>query len=220
MNRELTVFQMESVQRTSQFSTPICSQRCLLLWLSLTDRVKWLHSWKSSTLSTNTGGRSTRYSIVFIFDSSYNFIDLFPIKTSQRTPALSISDVISTKLTSKANRHLQDPINILTSHIPPWLTQIANAWYIAAKTDKIFNLKHHKLNDMLLLICCSPFLFSFDTRHMLFYAESFDRDRAMQRLNDSDTASDASPADARNRIAPRIEKKRVSEAILLNYYQL
>ena len=57
------------------------------------------------------------------------------------------------------------------------------------------------------LLCCSPFLLPFDTRQMLFYAESFDRDRAMQRLQDS--LPDGAPAETSDRVTPRLEKKKV-----------
>ena len=55
---------------------------------------------------------------------------------------------------------------------------------------------------------CSPFLLPFDTRQMLFYAESFDRDRAMQRLQDS--LPDGAPNESNDRVAPRLEKRKVS----------
>ena len=47
----------------------------------------------------------------------------------------------------------QDPLVIMTGNLPPWLAQIAT-------------------------VC--PFLFPFETRHLLFYATAFDRDRAPQ----------------------------------------
>lgn len=47
----------------------------------------------------------------------------------------------------------QDPLVIMTGNLPPWLAQIAT-------------------------VC--PFLFPFETRHLLFYATAFDRDRALQ----------------------------------------
>jgi len=46
----------------------------------------------------------------------------------------------------------------MTGNLPAWLQQIGNA---------------------------CPFLFPFETRQMLFYSTSFDRDRALQRLLDS-----------------------------------
>lgn len=41
---------------------------------------------------------------------------------------------------------------------------------------------------------------------MLFYSTAFDRDRAMQRLQDS--TPDAAPADTSERVAPRLDKKK------------
>lgn len=61
------------------------------------------------------------------------------------------------KIAAKANRQLQDPLVIMTANLPKWLHQIATA---------------------------CPFLFPFETRQLLFYATSFDRDRALQRLLD------------------------------------
>ena len=56
------------------------------------------------------------------------------------------------------NRQLQDPIIIMTSNLPVWLKEVATA---------------------------CPFLFPFETRQLLFYVTSFDRDRALLRLLDS-----------------------------------
>ena len=54
----------------------------------------------------------------------------------------------------------------------------------------------------------SPFLLPFDTRQMLFYATAFDRDRAMLRLQD--TAQDTAPSDSQERVAPRLERRKVT----------
>ncbi len=61
----------------------------------------------------------------------------------------------------------------------------------------------------------SPFLLPFDARQMLFYATAFDRDRAMQRLQD--TSQDPSPADTQERVAPRLERRKVNMNLLLHY---
>ena len=42
---------------------------------------------------------------------------------------------------------------------------------------------------------------------MLFYATTFDRDRAMQRLQDS--SQDPLPSDGNERVAPRLERRKV-----------
>ena len=52
----------------------------------------------------------------------------------------------------------QDPIIIMTSNLPTWLKEIAS-------------------------VC--PFLFPFETRQLLFYVTSFDRDRALLRYKTS-----------------------------------
>ena len=54
----------------------------------------------------------------------------------------------------------------------------------------------------------SPFLLPFESRQMLFYTTSFDRDRAMQRLQDS--IPEAAPSDTSDRVAPRLERRKVN----------
>ena len=71
---------------------------------------------------------------------------------------LPATEFINTKLTAKVNRQLQDPIVIMTSNLPTWLKDIG---------------------------CVCPFLFPFETRQLLFYVTSFDRDRALLRLLDA-----------------------------------
>ena len=73
-------------------------------------------------------------------------------------PVLPVTEFINTKLTAKVNRQLQDPIVIMTSNLPTWLKDIG---------------------------CVCPFLFPFETRQLLFYVTSFDRDRALLRLLDA-----------------------------------
>lgn len=104
---------------------------------------------------------------------------LFFQESSHLSPILSPSEFISFKLTAKANRQLQDPLVIMTGNLPAWLAEIAAA---------------------------APFLFPFDTRQMLFYATSFDRDRAMMRLQDNN--ADSTVTDTSDRVAPRLERKR------------
>jgi E3 ubiquitin-protein ligase TRIP12 len=52
-------------------------------------------------------------------------------------------------------RQLQDPIVIMTSNLPTWLKDIGQ-------------------------VC--PFLFPFETRQLLFYVTSFDRDRSVDNM--------------------------------------
>ncbi|XP_025078831.1 E3 ubiquitin-protein ligase TRIP12-like isoform X3 [Pomacea canaliculata] len=94
-------------------------------------------------------------------------------------PVLSSSEFISSKLTAKATRQLQDPLIIMTGNLPNWLSEIGNA---------------------------APFLFPFDTRQLLFYATAFDRDRAMMRLQ-QDSSSDSTAHD-NERVAPRLDRRR------------
>ncbi|XP_020285612.1 E3 ubiquitin-protein ligase TRIP12 isoform X2 [Pseudomyrmex gracilis] len=92
---------------------------------------------------------------------------------------LSPQDFINTKIAAKASRQLQDPLVIMTGNLPSWLQQIAT-------------------------VC--PFLFPFETRQLLLYATSFDRDRALQRLLDS--APELSGSDSQERVTPRLERRK------------
>ena len=68
----------------------------------------------------------------------------------------------------------------MTGNLPPWLAQIATA---------------------------CPFLFPFETRHLLFYATAFDRDRALQRLMDSSPEL-MSGGDSSERVTPRLDRRK------------
>ncbi|XP_029661047.1 E3 ubiquitin-protein ligase TRIP12 isoform X3 [Formica exsecta] len=96
---------------------------------------------------------------------------------------LSPQDFINNKIAAKASRQLQDPLVIMTGNLPSWLQQIATVW----------------------LVQC-PFLFPFETRQLLLYATSFDRDRALQRLLDS--APELSGSDSQERVTPRLERRK------------
>lgn len=67
----------------------------------------------------------------------------------------------------------------MTGNLPTWLQEIATS---------------------------CPFLFPFETRHLLFYAISFDRDRALQRL--IDTTPDLNSADTSERVTPRLDRRK------------
>lgn len=93
---------------------------------------------------------------------------------------ISTTEFINSKLTAKANRQLQDPLVIMTGNIPTWLTELGKS---------------------------CPFFFPFDTRQMLFYVTAFDRDRAMQRL--LDTNPEINQSDSQDsRVAPRLDRKK------------
>lgn len=94
-------------------------------------------------------------------------------------PAVPPQDFINMKLTAKANRQLQDPLVIMTGNLPPWLSSLANA---------------------------CPFLFPFETRHLLFYVTCFDRDRALQRL--LDTTPGLNSSDSSERVTPRLDRRK------------
>nr|XP_022913625.1 E3 ubiquitin-protein ligase TRIP12 isoform X2 [Onthophagus taurus] len=94
-------------------------------------------------------------------------------------PILPTSDFLNVKIAAKASRQLQDPLVIMTGNLPNWLQQIAS-------------------------VC--PFLFPFETRQLLFYATSFDRDRALQRL--LDMAPELTSSDSQERVTPRLDRRK------------
>ncbi len=79
---------------------------------------------------------------------------IYPSSSAYCGPLVHPGEFVNTKLTAKVNRQLQDPIIIMTSNLPGWLREVAMA---------------------------CPFLFPFETRQLLFYVTSFDRDRALLR---------------------------------------
>lgn len=89
------------------------------------------------------------------------------------------SEFVHLKIAAKASRQLQDPLVIMTGNLPQWLQQIAAA---------------------------CPFLFPFETRQLLFYAISFDRDRALQRL--LETTPDLNSSDSSERVTPRLDRRK------------
>ncbi len=96
------------------------------------------------------------------------------------------SEFINSKLTAKANRQLQDPLVIMTGHLPRWLPDLMSS---------------------------CPFLFPFETRLMYFYMSSLDRDRAMQKLIDLNgdlmTNSWQQDSNSQNeRIVPKLDRKK------------
>ncbi|XP_040569275.1 E3 ubiquitin-protein ligase TRIP12 [Lepeophtheirus salmonis] len=95
-------------------------------------------------------------------------------------PLIPQQDFINPKLTAKVNRQLQDPIIIMTSNLPNWLKDIASS---------------------------CPFLFPFETRQLLFYVTSFDRDRALLRLLDSIPELGATDA-GQERVTPDLDRKK------------
>ncbi|XP_048518529.1 E3 ubiquitin-protein ligase TRIP12 isoform X1 [Dendroctonus ponderosae] len=94
-------------------------------------------------------------------------------------PILAATEFINPKIAAKASRQLQDPLVIMTGNLPNWLHQIATS---------------------------CPFLFQFETRQLLFYATSFDRDRALQRL--LDMAPELSSSDSQERVTPRLDRRK------------
>lgn len=88
-------------------------------------------------------------------------------------------EFINNKLTAKATRQLQDPLVIMTGNLPSWLANLAQA---------------------------CPFVFPFECRQLLFYTTTFDRDRAMMKLQES--LPDLATSDSSDRVMPRLDKKK------------
>ncbi|KAF3427646.1 hypothetical protein E2986_08391 [Frieseomelitta varia] len=75
--------------------------------------------------------------------------------------------------------------------------------------NKIAAKASRQLQDPLVIMTGNlpfPFLFPFETRQLLLYATSFDRDRALQRLLDS--APELSGSDSQERVTPRLERRK------------
>ncbi|KAI4466325.1 e3 ubiquitin-protein ligase trip12 [Holotrichia oblita] len=102
---------------------------------------------------------------------------LYPLL--EHKPILPSTEFLNIKIAAKASRQLQDPLVIMTGNLPNWLQQIAT-------------------------VC--PFLFPFETRQLLFYATSFDRDRALQRL--LDMTPELSSTDSQERVTPRLDRRK------------
>ena len=100
---------------------------------------------------------------------------------------INANEFVNSKITAKANRQLQDPLVIMTGHLPKWLPELIKS--------------------------CS-YLFPFETRLMFFYASSFDRDRAMQKLLDSNSeigsSNTSDGANSSERLVPKLERKKKS----------
>ncbi|KAG5670792.1 hypothetical protein PVAND_001031 [Polypedilum vanderplanki] len=94
----------------------------------------------------------------------------------KQTQIIDQAEFINSKISTKVIRQLQDPLIIMTGSLPNWLKDLA--------------------------ISC-PFLFPFETRHLLFYVTSFDRDRALQRV--IDTTPDLI---SKREILPRLNRQK------------
>ena len=97
-----------------------------------------------------------------------------------------MQEFVNTKLTAKANRQLQDPLVIMTGHLPKWLPELMRT--------------------------CA-FLFPFETRLMYFYVSSLDRDRAMHKLIELNAdlgvpSSQTTDSNHNERIVPKLDRKK------------
>jgi len=102
---------------------------------------------------------------------------LYPPRGGPLDPPVPAALFVNDKVTAKVNRQLQDPLVILTGEVGDWVGEVVYA---------------------------CPFLVPFETRLLLFYAVSFDRDRAIQRLQD--LHPELVPSD--DQITPRLERRK------------
>lgn len=93
---------------------------------------------------------------------------------------------------------LLDPIVVMTANISNWLKELAVKWYVCVCTRVLVCVFVYGMYLCMRACVCvyvytftttthfypiySPFLFPFECRQMLFYSISFDRDRALLRL--------------------------------------
>lgn len=118
----------------------------------------------------------------------------FLTKTQSTDYLIAPSEFINPKLAAKANRQLQDPLVVMTGHLPRWLPDLMSSL---------------------------QFVFPFETRLMYFYVSGLDRDRAMQKLidmnafdllavghADATTTGSSSGTHATDRLKPRLEKRK------------
>lgn len=81
-----------------------------------------------------------------------------------------------------------------------------NCYSVVSTTKFIIVYSCQFCSIIIFSIVYSPFLFPFETRQLLLYATSFDRDRALQRLLDS--APELSGSDSQERVTPRLERRK------------
>jgi len=148
---------------------------------SITKAETFLHSiLNEKTLKIDDLSSEPIFLLRILHALSFRWFDL--IESSTKTSLVDKSEFYSTKLTSKVNRQLQDPLSILMSEIPSW----------------IVDLPHQ-----------CRFLFPFETRQMLFYPCAFDRERALQRLLENNDLFHRPDPQDRQTIGPRLERRKV-----------
>ncbi|KFD55832.1 hypothetical protein M513_03271 [Trichuris suis] len=94
-------------------------------------------------------------------------------------PLLPLSTFHVSKIAAKIHRQMQDPMVVITNHIPDWVEQIA------------------------------PFVLPFDARIALFGTIALDQDRALQRILENSADSSISASSSSERLTPRIERRKV-----------
>lgn len=87
-----------------------------------------------------------------------------------------------------------------------YLKRMAVAGYALFSLNWLSVKLGSSLTIIVLNCVSSPFLLPFETRQLLFYATSFDRDRALQRL--LDTTPDLTSTDSSERVTPKLDRRK------------
>ncbi|XP_026660129.2 E3 ubiquitin-protein ligase UPL3-like [Phoenix dactylifera] len=94
-------------------------------------------------------------------------------------------EFISSKLTPKLARQIQDPLALCSGSLPSWCYQMTKA---------------------------SPFLFPFETRRLYFYSTAFGLSRALHRLQQQQSADSHSSSSEREVRVGRLQRQKVRVA--------
>ncbi|KAH7446550.1 hypothetical protein KP509_01G061600 [Ceratopteris richardii] len=97
-------------------------------------------------------------------------------------PVVSQEEFLSTKLTPKLARQMQDALALCSGGLPAWCSQLTRA---------------------------CPFLFPFETRRQYFYATAFGLSRALQRLQQLQSADNPSASNERELRIGRLQRQKV-----------
>jgi E3 ubiquitin-protein ligase TRIP12 len=167
-----------------------CSSGKSLLKLSLDESISSILTINDLSLNAISLLHILNALNLFWYDLYYHTNTMNSHPTSSLT-LISRHYFVSSKLTSKVNRQLQDPVVLMMGHMPSWITEMGYK--------------------------CS-FLFPFETRQMIFYPCAFDRERAMQRLIDGSELftqqqqqqqQQHNESTDRQSVGPRIERKKI-----------
>ncbi|MCO5580943.1 hypothetical protein L7F22_034817 [Adiantum nelumboides] len=97
-------------------------------------------------------------------------------------PLVSQEEFLSSKLTPKLARQMQDALALCSGGLPAWCSQLTKA---------------------------CPFLFPFETRRQYFYSTAFGLSRALQRLQQQQNADNPSASNERELRIGRLQRQKV-----------